>query len=152
MNRVNCNRGTSGIDGSNSTALGASLVSDQLTLLITGDLAFFYDRNAFWNNEEKSHLRVVILNNDGGGIFNMIPESIQQPDHEKIFLTPHGLNAKSLSNEFGFGYHACYKESDLEDALDDFFSPKSSAQIIEVFSDMRNNTAILQQLKQTALL
>lgn len=152
LNRVDCNRGTSGIDGSNSTALGASLVTDQLTLLITGDLAFFYDRNAFWNNEEKSQLRVVILNNDGGGIFHMIPGPNQQPDHEKLFLTPHGLNAKSLSSEFGFGYYACYKESDLEFALEDFFSPQSSTQIIEVFSDMRNDTAILQQLKQTALL
>lgn len=120
--------------------------------MITGDLAFLYDRNAFWNHENKANLRVVILNNDGGGIFNMIPGPSQQPDHEKIFLTPHGLNAKHLSDEFGFGYSACHTASELENALVDFFSPKSSMHILEVFSDMKTNTEILQQLKSASLL
>ena len=66
---VFANRGTSGIDGSNSTAVGSALASDRLTVLVTGDMAFFYDRNAFWHNYRLPNLRVVLLNNHGGGIF-----------------------------------------------------------------------------------
>lgn len=150
--RIDCNRGTSGIDGSNSTAVGAAIASGQLTLLITGDLAFFYDRNAFWNNEDLSNLRIVILNNDGGGIFNMIPGPTQQPDHAKIFLTPHGLTAKSLANEFGFGYTACSNEENLNQVLIDFFKPTTKSQIIEVFSDMERNTEIFNLLKSITIL
>src|SRR5690606_34268185 len=60
---VFANRGTSGIDGSNSTAVGTALVSGRMTTLITGDMAFFYDRNAFWHNYPLKKLRIIVLNN-----------------------------------------------------------------------------------------
>src|SRR5690554_4558876 len=69
-----CNRGTSGIDGSASTAAGASLISkDKCHTLIIGDLSFFYDSNAFLNQLKLSNLRVFLINNGGGDIFNIIP-------------------------------------------------------------------------------
>ena len=77
-NTVFANRGTSGIDGCTSTALGNALVTDKNVLLITGDLAFFYDVNAFFNQHLPQNLKVIILNNRGGGIFNLIkgPENM----------------------------------------------------------------------------
>ncbi len=72
---VSCNRGTSGIDGSNSTAVGAALAQEQLVTLITGDMAFFYDRNAFWHQEAMPNLRIIVLNNHAGGIFRLIKGS-----------------------------------------------------------------------------
>src|SRR5699024_9014048 len=69
---VYANRGTSGIDGSSSTAVGTALASGKITTLITGDMAFFYDRNAFWHNYPLANLRIIVLNNHGGGIFRLI--------------------------------------------------------------------------------
>src|SRR5690606_27679905 len=67
--RVFCNRGTSGIDGSTSTAIGASIYDSNPTLLLTGDLSFLYDSNGLWNNYIKPNFRIIVINNDGGGIF-----------------------------------------------------------------------------------
>ncbi|MEC8830253.1 MAG: 2-succinyl-5-enolpyruvyl-6-hydroxy-3-cyclohexene-1-carboxylic-acid synthase, partial [Bacteroidota bacterium] len=68
-----CNRGTSGIDGSTSTAVGAAVVSKLPTLLITGDLSFFYDSNGLWNNYVPNDFKIIVINNDGGGIFRILP-------------------------------------------------------------------------------
>src|SRR5690606_8749586 len=68
-----CNRGTSGIDGSVSTAVGAAVISEDPTLLICGDLSFIYDSNGLWNNYIPKNFRIIILNNSGGGIFRILP-------------------------------------------------------------------------------
>lgn len=70
---VFCNRGTSGIDGSTSTAIGASMVVNRPTVFVTGDLSFFYDSNALWNRYTPSDFRIIIINNAGGGIFRILP-------------------------------------------------------------------------------
>lgn len=144
---VFCNRGTSGIDGSNSTALGAAKASKKLNVLITGDLAFFYDRNAFWQQDLPKNLRIVILNNDGGGIFNMIAGPREQKNQEKLFLTPHGLRAEHLAKEFNLGYAACKHEAELMNALAHFYQDAGQPQIIEVFSDIERNTKVLEAFK-----
>src|SRR5699024_8935977 len=64
---VYCNRGTSGIDGSTSTAIGAAVASNKQTLLVTGDLSFFYDSNALWNANTPNDFRIIVVNNSGGG-------------------------------------------------------------------------------------
>lgn len=145
---VFCNRGTSGIDGSNSTAVGASFASERLNVLVTGDLAFFYDRNAFWHREKIANLRVVLLNNNGGGIFNMIPGPKAQQAYEKLFLTPHGTNASYLAKEFGIMYHQASNQCELASALDKFFSPLEKPQILEIFSSIETNTAVLEQFRK----
>ena len=71
--RMFCNRGTSGIDGSTSTAIGASVVSDRSTLFVTGDLSFFYDSNGLWNNYIPDNFKILLINNSGGGIFRILP-------------------------------------------------------------------------------
>jgi 2-succinyl-5-enolpyruvyl-6-hydroxy-3-cyclohexene-1-carboxylate synthase len=108
-----CNRGTSGIDGCTSTALGAALINNKITTLITGDLAFFYDRNAFWNNYIPNNLRVILLNNNGGGIFNLIDGPSSAPELDKFFLTKHTLKAKNLAADFGLIYENCTSQNEL---------------------------------------
>ncbi|MCO6360946.1 2-succinyl-5-enolpyruvyl-6-hydroxy-3-cyclohexene-1-carboxylic-acid synthase [Roseivirga pacifica] len=145
---VYSNRGTSGIDGCNSTALGAALAADQMVTLITGDLAFFYDRNAFWNNEKFNNLRIVILNNDGGGIFGMIKGPRQQTAYQKLFQTPHGLTAKKLCKEFGMSYLSAKNSVELKDVLKHFYAKSKTAKILEIFTDSEESAKDLTSLKQ----
>ena len=98
------NRGTSGIDGCTSTAVGHALLNDTTNVLITGDLAFFYDRNAFWHNYPLPNLRIVLLNNHGGIIFKMIDGPGSVPEADEYFITKQTLNAKKLCEEFDFEY------------------------------------------------
>ena len=67
------NRGTSGIDGSTSTAIGAAMAIEQPVVFITGDLSFFYDSNALWNNYIPKNFKIILINNSGGGIFRILP-------------------------------------------------------------------------------
>ena len=70
---VCCNRGTSGIEGSLSTAIGYAAGSDKLNFIAIGDLSFFYDMNALWNINVRPNLRILLLNNGGGEIFHTLP-------------------------------------------------------------------------------
>ena len=142
-----CNRGTSGIDGSNSTAVGASLISQAPVTLLTGDMAFFYDRNAFWHNYPMPNLRVIVLNNQGGGIFRLIDGPARQPELEEFFETKQALSAKSLAEEYGFGYASVMTSEQLESALLKFYEPSLQPKIIEIISNSPRNAAILKKIK-----
>jgi len=142
-----CNRGTSGIDGSNSTAVGASLISQEPVTLLTGDMAFFYDRNAFWHNYPMPNLRVIVLNNHAGGIFRLIDGPARQPELEEFFETKQALNVKSLASEYGFHYASVTTSEELESALVKFYEPSLQPKIIEITSSSSRNADILKQLK-----
>jgi 2-succinyl-5-enolpyruvyl-6-hydroxy-3-cyclohexene-1-carboxylate synthase len=142
-----CNRGTSGIDGSNSTAVGASLVSQEPVTLLTGDMAFFYDRNAFWHNYPMPNLRVIVLNNHAGGIFRLIDGPARQPELVEFFETKQSLNASSLASEYGFDYASVMTSEELESALVKFYEPSTQPKIIEITSSSPRNAEILKQIK-----
>lgn len=142
------NRGTSGIDGCTSTALGSALKSDKTTLLITGDMAFFYDRNAFWNKYVPDNLRIIVLNNHGGGIFDIIDGPSSQAEHEDYFLTNQPLTAKPLAEEFGLKYYHCKSVEGLSKGLDKFWVRDGNAKILEIETDIAENTKILKKLKR----
>ena len=102
---VFANRGTSGIDGCTSTAVGAALAQPERPVaLLTGDVAFFFDRNAFWHNYPPPNLRVVLFNNHGGGIFRMIDGPRQQPELEEFFETRQTLTAENTAKDFNLRY------------------------------------------------
>ena len=101
---VFCNRGTSGIDGSTSTAIGAATISKKPTVFITGDLSFFYDSNALWNNYIPIDFRVIIINNRGGGIFRILPGNKNSKNFSTFFETNHSLTAEPISKLFNFEY------------------------------------------------
>jgi len=146
--QVFANRGTSGIDGSTSTAVGCALTSSKITTIITGDMAFFYDRNALWHNYLPANLRIVILNNHAGGIFRLIDGPRQQPELEEFFETKQALKAENTARDFNMTYTSCQSLTELEQVLPAFFAPESGAGILEVFTDSKANAASFAQYKK----
>jgi len=142
-----CNRGTSGIDGSSSTAVGAAFVREGLVTLITGDMAFFYDRNAFWHNYPLANLRIILLNNHAGGIFRLIDGPARQPELIEFFETHQALKAVHLAAEYGFHYASVTTLEELEAALSEFYEPSLQPKIIEIESSSSRNADILKQIK-----
>ncbi len=137
------NRGTSGIDGTVSTAVGHALADPKRThTLIVGDLAFFYDRNGLWlNHEFPKNLRIVILNDGGGGIFDIIHGSSNQGKLKELFTTPHNRTAELTAKEFGLDYRSTSSMETLEASLGGF-----EKGILEIFTDMVTNTEFLNSL------
>ena len=144
---VICNRGTSGIDGSNSTAVGCTFTTKDPVTLITGDMAFFYDRNAFWHNYTMPNLRIVILNNHAGGIFRLIEGPAKQPELEEYFETKQTLNAYHLAQEFGFEYVLVKNKAELQHHLESFYAPSLKPKILEIESSSAKNAEILKTVK-----
>jgi len=117
------NRGTSGIDGSSSTACGAAFVKkEELNLLITGDVSFFYDSNAFWNQNLNSNLRIILINNGGGGIFKIIPGPASSSQLEKYFEAQHKYTAEHISKAFKLDYFFAESILEIENQMSDFYS------------------------------
>ncbi len=138
-----CNRGTSGIDGSTSTAVGASVVSKFPTLLITGDLSFFYDINGLWNNYISDNFKIIVINNNGGGIFRILPGNDNSELFETYFETKHQRSAKTLAQDFGFTYSSADSIATLNDALFAFFDDNSTPKLLEIFTPYSENDKIL---------
>ena len=140
---VFCNRGTSGIDGSTSTAIGAALISNQPTVFITGDLSFFYDTNALWNNYIPSNFRIIIINNRGGGIFRILPGNKDSENFSTFVETNHNLTAEPISNLYDLEYTSANTVEELELALDSFYNQSSRPKLLEVFTPSSENDRIL---------
>ncbi|WP_422358708.1 2-succinyl-5-enolpyruvyl-6-hydroxy-3-cyclohexene-1-carboxylic-acid synthase [Reichenbachiella sp.] len=147
---VYCNRGTSGIDGSNSTAVGTAVMTNRPTFLLTGDMAFLYDRNAFWHNHLPDNLSIVVFNNHGGGIFRMIDGPSKQPELEEFFETRQQKDASHVANEFGFEYFACQTTKELEQNLTSFVST-GKRKILEIFTNAEESKSAYKELFRTIL-
>ncbi|WP_088341289.1 2-succinyl-5-enolpyruvyl-6-hydroxy-3-cyclohexene-1-carboxylic-acid synthase [Robiginitalea sediminis] len=141
--RVFCNRGTSGIEGSTSTAMGAAWNTDSPTLLITGDLSFFYDSNAFWNQYLREDFRIILINNSGGGIFRILPGREDSPAFETYFETTHGRTAEHMCLQFGLAYSKASTLEELRSALETFYIPTGHAALLEVFTARKINDRVL---------
>lgn len=137
------NRGTSGIDGSTSTSVGYAVASQQPTTLITGDLSFFYDSNALWNEYIPSDFKIIIINNSGGGIFRILPGDKEDQYFQKYFETRHQLTAEHLSKMYNFNYEKVDNMKDLENKLPQFFSQKDNPQILEIMTPTEVNDKVL---------
>ncbi|MDB5233785.1 MAG: menD [Hymenobacter sp.] len=145
---VFANRGTSGIDGCNSTAVGAALAQpNRPVVLLTGDVAFFYDRNAFWHNYPTPNLRVVLFNNHGGGIFRIIDGPRQQPELDEFFETRQLLTAENTARDFNLRYFPVSSFEELEAALPVFFAAEGGAAILEIFTDSKTNAAFFEEYR-----
>ncbi len=142
------NRGTSGIDGTISTAYGTALATDRLVTVITGDMSFLYDRNAFWNNYLPPNLRIVILNNHGGGIFRMIDGPASQPEGEEYFVTRQALTAENTLKDFELDYYSAKDRESFSTLLPDFFTAGNRPKVLELITDGTKNTAVWKQFKK----
>ena len=146
--QIFCNRGTSGIDGSTATAVGASVTSQRPTVLITGDLSFFYDINGLWNNYLPNNFKIIIINNEGGGIFRILPGEKDSLKHDTYFETIHQRNARYLAKTFGFGYRRARSLGSLKRRLSKFFASNKTPQILEIQTPRKiNDTVLLNYFK-----
>ncbi len=141
--QVFCNRGTSGIDGSTSTAIGAAFAGDKQTVFITGDVSFFYDSNALWNSNIPKNFRIILVNNSGGGIFKIIPGP-KSTNALNYFETPHGLTAEHLAKMYGFEYEQATDLESLEKGLSSFYLASNQPKILEICTPSELNDVILQ--------
>lgn len=141
---VFCNRGTSGIDGSTTTAIGAALVNNKPTILITGDIGFFYDSNALWNNYIPKNFKIILVNNGGGGIFRILPGHKETETFTKYFETSHNLDASHLCKMFGFHYLSAKNENEVNNGLTAFFQNNDKPILLEIFTPEKENDKILK--------
>lgn len=138
------NRGTSGIDGCTSTAIGFALLNERVTTLISGDIAFFYDHNAFWHEHLPANLKVIVVNNGGGGIFRIIPGPASSNALEACFETPHQRSAKSTAEDFGLNYYSAHNEAELAEGLVALYA-STGCSILEVFTPRLENDLVLHR-------
>lgn len=145
QNKIYCNRGTSGIDGSTSTAMGFAIKSEKPTLLVTGDISFFYDINGLWNQYIPPFTRIILMNNGEGNIFKIIPGPSNANENilDEFIATKHKKTAEHLAKHFGFSYIKVDDEMSLERVLGSFFKPDVQPKILEVNTSKCNNADIL---------
>ncbi|OCB73911.1 2-succinyl-5-enolpyruvyl-6-hydroxy-3-cyclohexene-1-carboxylic-acid synthase [Flavobacterium piscis] len=143
---VYCNRGTSGIDGSTSTAIGAAVGRNDIqTVFITGDIGFLYDSNALWNSYIPKNFKIIIINNGGGGIFRILPGHEEKPVFNTYFETSHNLTAEHLAKMYKLNYFTANDVASLEEAIKNLYSNNTAAGILEVFTPTLENDVILKQ-------
>ena len=140
---VFCNRGTSGIDGSTSTAIGSAVARDKQTTLVTGDLSFLYDSNALWNNYIPTNFRIIVINNGGGGIFRILPGHKNTHNFDTYFETVHDLTAEHLCKMHGFKYEMATNETELNVTLESFYDEEETPKLLEIFTPAKQNDDIL---------
>ncbi|WP_228057469.1 thiamine pyrophosphate-dependent enzyme, partial [Tychonema sp. LEGE 07203] len=131
------NRGANGIDGTLSTALGVAH-RNQSSILLTGDLAFLHDTNGFLiQNKFVGHLTIVLINNNGGGIFEMLPVAKFDPPFEEFFATPQNINFAQLCATYGVEHEIIDDWELLKEKLN--FLPNNGIRVLELQTDRRSD-------------
>ncbi|MFN8431364.1 MAG: 2-succinyl-5-enolpyruvyl-6-hydroxy-3-cyclohexene-1-carboxylic-acid synthase [Spirosomataceae bacterium] len=145
--KVSCNRGTSGIDGIVSTALGQAANFEGIYTCILGDVSFFYDSNALYINGLSANFRCVVINNGGGNIFRLIDGPSKQPELEEFFVTNQKRNAGSICAETGIEYFRASNQLELSEILKVFFEKSGSPKLLEIFTDGETDASIFKSFK-----
>ena len=131
-----CNRGVNGIEGSLSTAAGFSCVTDEQVFCVIGDLSFFYDQNALWNQNLRGNLRILLLNNGKGGIFNMLRGLEKSPARDQFVAAEHHTTAEGICLENNIIYLTASNEQEMQHGIDQLLSLESSRPVLlEVTTD-----------------
>lgn len=146
--KVFSNRGTSGIDGTVSTAVGSALASEKINTLIVGDLSFFYDRNALWNNEDLKNLRIIVMNNHGGSIFRMLESSGSLPELKEYFETTNNISIKNTVKDSNLTYSQIKDEYELEQKLPSFFKKSTKGKILEIELNSVSSIEVFKAFKK----
>ena len=142
---VFCNRGVNGIEGSLSTAAGFSLETDQTVYCVLGDLSFFYDSNALWNEELRGNLRILLLNNGGGGIFEKFEGLQGSPARERFVMAKHHASAEGICQSYQVAYRAAHNMDELEEGI--YWLQQEQGErpmLLEVFTDSANDAKIMK--------
>ena len=144
--RYESNRGTSGIDGSTSTALGAAIVNpSKQHVLISGDISFLYDSNALWYEPFPRNFKMIVIQNYGGGIFKIIPGPADSKQRERYFEAKQAKSPASIAQAFGLQTKTLSSLEELTEYLPLFFDPSCETQVLEVQTDDINNAIDLDR-------
>lgn len=147
--RYQSNRGTSGIDGSVSTAVGAALTNpEQAHFLICGDISLIYDSNAFWTNPFPKNLKIVVIQNNGGGIFQIIPGPAESPLRSQYFEAVHHTAPAAVIRGYGFEVLECEAKNELHDVLAKFIGDQQGAQVLQIQTAQAANAQTLDHFFQ----
>ena len=143
---VFCNRGVNGIDGSLSTAAGCSIVTgDEKVLCVLGDLSFFYDQNALWNQNLGGRFRILLLNNGCGGIFNMLPGLEQSPARDTYVAARHHTSAEGICQQNDIVYLSASDMPQMRAGIDTLLNIESERPVLlEVFTDPRDDEQVMK--------
>ena len=142
--RVECNRGVSGIDGCTSTALGASFVSPDGVILISGDMSFQYDISALSSTLLSPRLKMIVTMNSGGGIFRFIESTSRLPEREDFFSRCMNLPIKEIAEAYGIRYFRAGNEKELKQSLPEFLSEKSHAAALAIYTPAEESALSLR--------
>lgn len=145
--RVIGNRGASGIDGLVSTALGAAWAQPGRMACLIGDLALLHDSNGFLVDERPSGV-LVVINNNGGGIFNFLPQA-RHPHFERLFGTPHGRDFRDLAAFHDLGYRRLEDASELSPTMEDAFGA-GGLWLVEARTDRERNHLLHRRIAREA--
>lgn len=141
-----CNRGVNGIEGSLSTAVGFSCATHDMVFCLIGDLSFFYDQNALWNQNLGGNLRIIMLNNGGGNIFRSLSGLTDSPAFEKIVSAKHSTTAKGLCEDNDIGYLSAHNMEELRLGIARLLTIDSHRPVLlEVFSDPDADTDVFRE-------
>jgi 2-succinyl-5-enolpyruvyl-6-hydroxy-3-cyclohexene-1-carboxylate synthase len=144
--RVWCNRGVNGIEGSLSTAAGFSVVTAEKVFCVIGDLSFFYDQNALWNQNLRGNLRILLLNNGKGGIFNMLKGLEQSPARDKFVAAAHHTTAEGICIQNNVTYLKATNMEQMQQGIDTLLIIESHRPILlEVFSDSQTDEQVFRE-------
>ncbi len=138
-----CNRGVSGIDGSTTTALGASLANKSTTLLITGDMSLAYDIAPLLSNYSSSFLKIIVIRNGGGGIFRIIGSTAENPGLEKYFASDPDIDFTTVARRF-----AVWQASDLiglHEVLPEFIAENERPALLEIVTSGTESARALRR-------
>ena len=140
-----CNRGVNGIEGSLSTAAGFSVVSDDKVFCVIGDLSFFYDQNALWNQNLRGNFRILLLNNGRGGIFNLLPGLEQSPARNQYVSAEHQTSAEGVCRENDVVYLKAGNMEEMKQGIDTLLYIESERPVLlEVFTDASEDERVFK--------
>ena len=141
-----CNRGVNGIEGSLSTAAGFSLATHDMTVCVIGDLSFFYDQNALWNSNLRGNLRIILLNNRGGGIFRQLPGLSDSPAADDLVMASHENTAQGICTQNDIGYMSAKNMDEMQIGIVTLLTRESERpMLLEVFTDSNDDMKALEK-------
>ena len=141
-----CNRGVNGIEGSLSTAAGFSLATNDMTVCVIGDLSFFYDQNALWNSNLRGNLRIILLNNRGGGIFRQLPGLNDSPAADDLVMASHENTAQGICTQNDIGYMSAKNMDEMQIGVVTLLTRESERpMLLEVFTDSNDDVKALEK-------
>lgn len=141
-----CNRGVNGIEGSLSTAAGFSLATPDMTICVIGDLSFFYDQNALWNSNLRGNLRIILLNNRGGGIFRQLPGLSDSPAADDLVMASHENTAQGICTQNDIGYMSAKNMDEMQIGIVTLLTRESERpMLLEVFTDSNDDVKALEK-------